>query len=79
VSDIMTSMLDAMRERALRAEARLAEAEHQLADIRRQMEEARKEGNWPLADVLAERDRYRDALERIGNPIVLFGFDQEQP
>ena len=39
--------------------ARREECEWGLADIRRQMEQLRAEGNWPVAKVAAERDAER--------------------
>jgi hypothetical protein len=58
-------------QRAQAAEEERDRLVEQLTDLRRQMEELRAEGNWPVAKVVAERDRLREALHAVKKASLL--------
>ena len=65
VSDMSTGAWGSSAAMIVALKHRAEAAEAQLADIRRQMEEARADGNWPLADVVAERDQLSARVEQL--------------
>lgn len=62
-ADRMELARDALADLWAQAVRRAERAEADLRDLRRQMEAARADGEWPLAKVLTERDEMREGTE----------------